>query len=263
MNSLENDTLPLRQIYWRLKQELRSFLYQFPEVFILLARFTLNRHLLVGRNSEIVIEGFPRCANSFPWVAFEFAQKRPMAVATHMHAPGQVIWAVRHNIPVLLLIRDPLDCVPSSLIICPHSSINHQLKSYIRFYTRLASYLDKLVVAEFNQVISDFGEVIRRINKFYGKSFRIFHPTEQNVAICFRALEEMNKVYGGRRTAAVEETTVARPSKLKDEMKAILRQEIEKQEHQHLVSQAKDIYERYLCEIRPLTPQQKSPRSLD
>lgn len=229
----------------KLKHEPRSFLYQFPEPFIILASLNFKkRHILVDRHTEIVIEGFPRSANTFAHVAFEFAQQRPVAIASHFHAPGQVIWALRHNIPTLLLIRNPIDSV-SSLIIREHYlSIKQGLRSYINFYNRLRPYQNKLVMAEFNQITCDFGKVIMRVNQFYGTSFKIFQHTEQNVETCFKILEELDKKDTGR--DSVTETTVTRPSKIRRKAKEDVKKEIQTEKYRSLVNQAERIYHTYL-----------------
>src|SRR6266566_5260966 len=60
---------------------------------------------------DIVIEGFPRSANSFAVHAFRVAQDRPVRIAHHLHAPAQVIAAVRARVAAITLIREPEDAV--------------------------------------------------------------------------------------------------------------------------------------------------------
>src|SRR5918999_5771267 len=63
------------------------------------------------RDTEIVIEGFPRSANSFAVAAFARAQGRKPKIAHHVHAPAQVIAAARAGIPAIVLIRNPEEAV--------------------------------------------------------------------------------------------------------------------------------------------------------
>src|SRR2546427_7470725 len=66
----------------------------------------LRHHgVLAGPGTDILIEGFPRSANSFSVAAFRLAQGPPVEVAHHTHAPANAIAAFRRHIPALILIR--------------------------------------------------------------------------------------------------------------------------------------------------------------
>lgn len=118
---------------WRFSA--RSFVGQYPFPYLMLQRLRpRRRHLVVARDTEIVIEGYPRSANTFAVAAFMLAQERPVKMAHHLHAPAQVIRAVKWGIPTLLLIRQPEDAVLSLLIREPGISAERALRDYIRFY---------------------------------------------------------------------------------------------------------------------------------
>ena len=238
----------LWNVYMKLKHEPRSFLYQFPVTFILLASLNFKKkHVLLGQHTEIVIEGFPRSGNTFAHVAFEYAQQRPIAIASHFHAPGQIIWAIRKNIPVLTIIRQPLESIPSSLIFEPYLSINQVIRSYLRFYAALIPYLDEMVVAEFNEITHDFGQVIRKINDFYDTSFIIFEHTPQNVQTCFEKIDEIDRTYNNR--PEVTDVTVARPSENRQEKKKIILEELKKEKYRRLINHAQGLYQQYINHI--------------
>src|SRR5438876_11964138 len=57
---------------------------------------------------DIVIEGYPRSANSFAVHAFRVAQDRPVRVANYLHATVQVFAAVRVRLATITLIGHPL-----------------------------------------------------------------------------------------------------------------------------------------------------------
>ena len=66
------------------------------------------RDVIARSETDIVIEGFPRSANTFAVAAFQYAQRRPLTIARHTHAPAQIMLASRANIPCLVLIKFPL-----------------------------------------------------------------------------------------------------------------------------------------------------------
>ena len=87
--------------------------------------------------TELVIDGFTRSASTFAVVAFQLAQPRPVRVGHHLHAPGQIIRAVRLGVPVLLTVRPPEDTVLSLVVREPYVTIPQGLHAYARFHERL------------------------------------------------------------------------------------------------------------------------------
>ena len=125
---------------------------------------------VVTPETQLVIEGFPRSANSFARVAFNRAQKGTVRIATGLHVPAQVIRAARWRIPTLVLIRRPKDAVLSFAIRDP-ISVEQALKYYLSFYETVEGYGDAYVLGTFEEVTEDFGLVIRRLNERFGASF--------------------------------------------------------------------------------------------
>lgn len=69
----------------------------------------------VSRSTDLVIEGFPRSANTYALVAFEHANGTAHRVSSHLHTPESVRRAVRLRLPVVLLVRDPAEVLVSTL----------------------------------------------------------------------------------------------------------------------------------------------------
>lgn len=138
---------------------------------------------VVGPGTEIVIEGYPRSANSFAVAAFRQAQGRPVNIAHHRHAAAQVLGGIRMGVPVLVLIRKPEEAVPS-LAARHRFGVGGALAYYTRFYGPLLRHRDRVEWARFEEVTTDFGAVVQRINARYGTSFAPFEHTEDNVRRC-------------------------------------------------------------------------------
>lgn len=138
---------------------------------------------LIDEGTDVMIEGYPRCALSCAEAAFRLAQEpRPSRIAHHTHLPAHVIESVRRGIPTMVLIRHPDDAVVSQLIRKPEMSVRAALRGYIRFYAPLLTYADRVVVATFDEVISDFGGVIRRLNDRFGTDFAEFVHSPEHMA---------------------------------------------------------------------------------
>jgi hypothetical protein len=147
-------------------------------LYLPLARWKRRRHLRqarrlgippermgpVFRDTDAVIEGFPRSANTFAATAFELAHTRHVRVARHLHVPSQIIAGARLGIPTIVLVRDPEEAVLSLSLWTPHLTLEEGLRDYIRFYRCILPYHGRFVVATFQEVSTDFGEGIRRLN---------------------------------------------------------------------------------------------------
>ena len=245
--------LRLRRRTVRTRLRARSLIGQYPALYLPLARWKRRRDLRharrwgtppermgpVFRDTEAVIEGFPRSANTFAATAFEVAQSRPVRVARHLHVPSQIIAGARLGIPTIVLVRDPDEAVLSLSLWTPHITLEDGLRDYIRFHRRILPYRNRFVVATFEEVSTDFGKVIRRLNERFGSSFQEFQHTEENVALCFRIIEEHDRTTTGK----VVEKTVARPSQQRERMKDALRSALRSPKLARPRADAYDIYE--------------------
>ena len=92
---------------------------------------------LVYPGTDVVIEGYFRCANTFAALAFVDAQRKPVILANHSHAPATIDRSVRLGIPTLLLIRDPQEMALSHVLKHPGLSLESTLKWYTRYYEHI------------------------------------------------------------------------------------------------------------------------------
>ena len=201
--------------------EVKTLVAPYPALAIPIAR---RRHgVTLAADTEIVIEGFPRTGTTFAEKAFAMAQGRPVRVACHVHAPAQLIGAARRGIPAIAIVRAPEETVLSFVIRHTHIPIRQALRGYIRFHEPLVPYRDRLVVAPFDEVTSDFGLAIRRVNERFGTSFLVFEHTDANAQ---RVFQEIDRAYGGREERGdALERIVARPSETRREIKKGLQTE--------------------------------------
>ena len=126
---------------------------------------------VVSESTDLVIDGFTRSASTFAVVAFQLAQPRLIRVGHHLHAPGQVIQAVRLGVPVLLTVRPPEDTVLSLVVREPYVTIPQGLNAYARFHERLRNYREGMVVADFPEVTERLERSIARVNERFGTGF--------------------------------------------------------------------------------------------
>lgn len=78
---------------------------RYPYLFYALHRLARkNSAQAVGPGTQLVVEGFPRSANTFAVLAFQHAQREKVRIAYNLHVPAQVIRASRWHILALVLI---------------------------------------------------------------------------------------------------------------------------------------------------------------
>jgi hypothetical protein len=188
----------------------------------------------VSRETQLVIEGFPRSGNTFAVVAFRKAQRREVNVAHHLHVPAQVIRAARWGIPCLVLVREPREAVTSLVLRHPEISPRRALIYYASFYKALLGYRDAFVVGTFEEVTADYGAVIKKVNRKFGTDFVPFEHTRDNVRSVFSSIEEIP----ARRGEAASEDRVARPSTVREGKKESIRELLDSPEHARLVERA-------------------------
>jgi hypothetical protein len=144
---------------------------------------------VISSATELVIDGYTRCASTFAVYALQLAQPVPVRLAHHLHAPAQLVAAARAGVPALAVIREPREAILSQLVREPDVDMRDALVAFTRFYRRLLPCRDRMVVAGFEEVTKDFGAVTRRVNDRFGTAFAEFEPTEQNTSRCFELIK--------------------------------------------------------------------------
>lgn len=127
---------------------------------------------IASQDVEIIIEGFPRSANTYCVSAFEIAQRRPVRIARHLHDPWQVRFGERHGIPTMVLIREPLSAVVSALMRDKRSTHGRLLRDYLRFYEGAIAAHQKAIFVPFELATSNFNVAIDALNQQYGTAFK-------------------------------------------------------------------------------------------
>ncbi|MCG7893388.1 MAG: hypothetical protein JAZ12_02945 [Candidatus Thiodiazotropha taylori] len=230
--------------------KLRKYLIEIvgcsPYMFVPLYRiFGQNKRLLVNERTDIVIEGYPRSGNTFSVLAFQYAQKDTPHIAHHLHASAQVIWAVKKSIPVVVLIREPIDAILSFVIRDKNVGIDEAIKQYIRFYKSIIPYINDIVIAEFDTVISDYGKIIRLINEKYLSTFEVFNHTTENEQ---KVLELVQKAGEQESNDKIDERTVARPSVERTVLKEKILPELMSSRYTQCIKEAQDLYSMIISE---------------
>jgi len=167
-----------------------------------------TENLRITARTALVIEGFPRSGNSFATTAFGLVVGPDVERSSNTHLPGQVRIAVSRGIPTLVLIRRCADAAASLCVAAPYLTPATAVREWLRFYRAVTPYQSQFVLATFDEVTTDFGAVMARVNERFGTTFPLFEHTGENVARVQHGLEE----YGVRKRGYLREESIARPS---------------------------------------------------
>jgi hypothetical protein len=221
-----------------LRRRVQLYAGKHPGVFSGLYRLR-GEDRVVQPKTRLVIEGYPRSANTFAVWAFRQAQHEDVHLAHHLHHPAQVIQAARWNIPALVLIREPKDAVISWVVRDPQP-VSLALRHYVSFYETVAEYRDAYVLGRFEEVTGDYGAVIDRINHRFDTRFSSFHHTEENVGKVFSRIEQRHRE---RNKGMLSEARVARPTAAKAENTRKVGPELQAPKNNRLLTEAQDVYD--------------------
>jgi hypothetical protein len=206
--------------------------------------------LAVRRDTQIVIEGYPRSGNTFAAVAFQTEQppKQKVRMAHHLHVAAQVVRACEWRLPVMLLIRKPDEAVVSRVIRQPALSAEDALVDYIGFYRAVLPLLPNVVVAPFPKVTSDFGGLVRQVNERFGTTFAVPVSSPEHTRRTFERIEKLGPKWNG--VEGINESRIARPSAERSAQKGEAAAALTAGRAAGLVSTATDIYETIVSKAR-------------
>jgi hypothetical protein len=146
--------------------------------------------MVIGPDTQAVIDGYTRSANTFAVYAFQLAQPEPVRLAHHLHATAQLMQAATRGLPTLMLIRHPKGAVLSQLVREPDVDLLDALFAYRRFHESLLPYRDAFVVADYREVVDDLGSVIRRMNSRFGTAYGVFEGSPEQLTLCRKLIEQ-------------------------------------------------------------------------
>jgi hypothetical protein len=136
----------------------------------------------IGADTQLVVAGVPGSANSF--VRSGLLMVNPeLRLASHSHVWTEVSSAVERDLPVLLLIREPLAATASRISRFHADTPRQALRDYARYHQHVLPYRDAVMVVTFEEATERLGDVVERLNTRFGLALRPFpHGDPEHVA---------------------------------------------------------------------------------
>lgn len=125
---------------------------------------------LVQPGDDIVIDGFPRSANTFATHAF--IRANPLAVVgNHCHCVAQFKLAAEYDIPAVLVLRHPVDASVSTAIYSLDIDPLRALTRWLTFHRLVEKYQEHFLVAPFDVITTRFSRIVDTVNGRWNTSF--------------------------------------------------------------------------------------------
>ena len=115
--------------------------------------------------TQLVVEGFPRSGTTFAAKAITMAQGPDFVLTNHVHTTGILEVARQREVPTLVVVRHPVDCLASYLVWDPVIGTKTVLWEYLHYHKALADLAPHFVIASFDQVTIDLPAVARRVTE--------------------------------------------------------------------------------------------------
>lgn len=239
-----HETGLIDRLVWRTKSRIRRSTW----AYLTLARFRSFRNgqpKVLPADAELVMDAFPRSANSFSYEAFLHAQGRKVPMIHHFHAPGAVVRGIERGLPALVIIREPVAAVMSMLILIGRDDLAQGFRDYLNFYEPLEKYRDDFVLARFKSVVTDFGAVTRAVNERFGTSFAEFeHTPENDRLVKDKIADDTDRLPG---SDGLKAQLVSKPTDERERYREELRAQLDLPHVAPLRERATALYERWIA----------------
>lgn len=150
--------------YFAFRQRLRYNELIFKLVTFLKPPKSFQMRSPVTKSTDIVVEGFPRSSNTFLTVALTKLLGEGVSIANHYHSSAQFSLGYKLKKPMVLVVREPLNCLVSNLLYYPNRSREEIVDDYILFHENIKQYLPDIFVVDFNDVTTNPLALIAKIS---------------------------------------------------------------------------------------------------
>ena len=202
------------------------------------------RHAVVTPRTQLILDGFPRSANAYAEWAFRYANGEGVRVAVRLHSPRAVRTGVEYAIPTIVLVREPRAAVASWLQYKPGLHAQEAFDRYAFYYDSVHEWREHVVIAQFDQVVKDFGAVIEACNARFGTRFTPY-PGGDRAEAWVR--ERIESAWSDDETGELAEHEVPRPSANRPDAAEVLEGVLDTPEAKASVLAAEAAYRRILA----------------
>jgi hypothetical protein len=195
----------------------------------------------VTRETDLVVEGFPRSGNTYAALGIGLAQPRPLRIVSHAHVPAQVKRAVALGVPTLVAVRDPADATCSMAVADPHHRVRDLLRYWIHYHEQLLEVRSGVVFASFGEITGRLGAVVEAVNRRFGTDLVPVADDPATREQIFTAIEDKQRTVHGE---ARYHEAVPRPDPQRAAEAARRREELDRTVAPAVLARARDLHRR-------------------
>ena len=152
----------------RINHDLRRFFWSRPVLYRPLGMLR-GKGDVFRFDFDLMVEGYPRSANTYMANLLRVTQPR-FRVKNRAHIPCHAIAAAEAGIPVLMLLRAPLDCVSSYAILKEEPATIH-LRYYLAYHEVLRTKTKGMLLVDFDTAINSSLGVLSAFDETFGLGF--------------------------------------------------------------------------------------------
>jgi hypothetical protein len=150
-----------------------------------------TRSRRVTRRTDLAIDGMARSANSYSYAALLYTHGDKLNISHHLHSPRVIERGVKFGLPTIVLIREPRAVLASVMQYDEDGSPEQFLEAYVSYYRAVEPLLDRVVLADFDETIKDFGAVMAQCNEKFGTDFVTYERSDEGEAWIRAKLDEI------------------------------------------------------------------------
>lgn len=150
---------------------MRRFVRNSPLLYPLYVKYILRNETapFPSKHTDLHLTGFPRSANTYCLNIIRVALPS-LDLCTHIHTTASLKLAVRHDVPTMVLVRDPVSTCCSQLLkhhIAPTpKEVESLLNDYIEYHDCVFLHKERFRILKFEDVVSSPEFIIRSVSEF-------------------------------------------------------------------------------------------------
>lgn len=148
----------LLNIFIKFGISIRNSPLMYKAFLLFMGKYKTN--LFPNKKTDVHITGYPRSGNTYA-KNLMVNLVDSINIATHVHSIATIKDAFKYKVPIVVLIRNPNDCIPSDVLKrrAARSGLLNEVRSslleYLNYYSFVKKHINRLEVLDFKFLIQD------------------------------------------------------------------------------------------------------------
>jgi len=218
------------------------------QFYLFYLKYFRNHKLTPDANKTLIIEGYPRSANSFIEALIYFNNRDLLyenKISSHTHSISSLKFGIKKKIPIIVVLRDPIDSISSLKIRRSNLPIEMLIFRYIYFYKFVHKNLKKFMILEFNEYTKEYSQTLKKINKFFNLKLDVNNIKRESIYDLIDNISLLRGTIKKYEPYNIYKTTLSEKLTQKEKKLKIIKQ-IKSEKYKILINESYSIYEKIL-----------------